>query len=365
MLLILTPPDCQKNTHSNESDSISFGQFFGGWIRNIQWVPIPIKLKTSRCRDESKSSSDSQVSHAPCLEIHCYTGRSLVLFFKSFWSDLVSAWWIVTIFPEPDDYKSDINDYSHMESSRIPGDTIPAQRNQVDRQILFFLKFSALRNVSSHRKWSSMSITPVRVLQNVSRNIWTISHGKEHLILPTYLISPHLIFISLDMSGINYRDMNSQKEQSLFRLSHKFWIKFRPVHWLMFWMTGWEGDSDVLISGQPFRSQSNLVNCSDRAHWFKSWKKYQKFAKDRFETSLWIFLPIAREQTNQSQVHLIISSAGNDFMRLFRFHFHVAIQKGQKEHSFSECRSLNSSFSQPFPNPDGPPSNLSDFKRYY
>jgi hypothetical protein len=28
MLLFLTPPDCQKNTHSHEYGSISFGQFF-------------------------------------------------------------------------------------------------------------------------------------------------------------------------------------------------------------------------------------------------------------------------------------------------------------------------------------------------
>jgi hypothetical protein len=38
----------------------------------------------------------------------------------------------------------------------------------------------------------------------------------------------------LDLSSMNYRDMNSRKERSLFRLSHKFWIKFRPMHWLMF-----------------------------------------------------------------------------------------------------------------------------------
>jgi hypothetical protein len=96
-----------------------------------------IELKTSTCRHESRSSSCSPVTQAPCLEIHCYTGRSLVLFFKSFWSDLASTWWIAIIFPETDDYKSEINDYSRMESPRIPRDTIPAQRNQMNRQILF------------------------------------------------------------------------------------------------------------------------------------------------------------------------------------------------------------------------------------
>jgi hypothetical protein len=43
-----------------------------------------IEPKTGTCRDESRSSSNSPVSQAPCLEMHCYTGRSLVLFFKSF-----------------------------------------------------------------------------------------------------------------------------------------------------------------------------------------------------------------------------------------------------------------------------------------
>jgi hypothetical protein len=37
-----------------------------------------IEPKTSRCRDESRSSSSSPVSQAPCLEIHCYTERHLV-----------------------------------------------------------------------------------------------------------------------------------------------------------------------------------------------------------------------------------------------------------------------------------------------
>jgi hypothetical protein len=50
---------------------------------------------------------------------------------------LVSTWWTATIFPETDDYKSGSNDYSCMESRRIPHDIIPAQSNQMDRQILF------------------------------------------------------------------------------------------------------------------------------------------------------------------------------------------------------------------------------------
>jgi hypothetical protein len=40
------------------------------------------RAKTNTYRDESRSSSSSPVSQAPCLEIHCYIGRSL--FFKSF-----------------------------------------------------------------------------------------------------------------------------------------------------------------------------------------------------------------------------------------------------------------------------------------
>jgi hypothetical protein len=96
-----------------------------------------IKPKTSTCRDESRSSLSSPVSQAPCLEIPWYTGRSLVLYFKSFSSDLASTWWIAIIFPETDDCKSEINDYNRMQSPRIPRDTIPVQRNQVDQQILF------------------------------------------------------------------------------------------------------------------------------------------------------------------------------------------------------------------------------------
>jgi hypothetical protein len=36
-------------------------------------------------------------------------------------------------------------------------------------------QIAALRDVGSHRKRSSIPITPVRKLQNVSRNIWTIT----------------------------------------------------------------------------------------------------------------------------------------------------------------------------------------------
>jgi hypothetical protein len=61
-------------------------------------------------------------------------------------------------------------------------------------------QIAALRKIGSHRKWSPIPITPVRMLQNVSMNIWTITLWKEHLILPTHLISHHLIFIYLDMS---------------------------------------------------------------------------------------------------------------------------------------------------------------------
>jgi hypothetical protein len=67
-----------------------------------------------------------------------------------------------------------------------------------------------------------MPITPVRMLQNVPRNISASPRWTEHLILPIHLISHHLIFIYLDMSSINYRDTNSRKEQSLFRLSQNF-----------------------------------------------------------------------------------------------------------------------------------------------
>jgi hypothetical protein len=48
MPLFLTPPDFQKNTHSNEYSSIGFGQFFGYRIRNI------------RCVSHSLSSSQKQ-----------------------------------------------------------------------------------------------------------------------------------------------------------------------------------------------------------------------------------------------------------------------------------------------------------------
>jgi hypothetical protein len=50
-------------------------------------MSFPLALivpKPSTCRDESRSSSSSPVSQAPCLEIHCYTGGSLVLFSNHF-----------------------------------------------------------------------------------------------------------------------------------------------------------------------------------------------------------------------------------------------------------------------------------------
>jgi hypothetical protein len=43
-----------------------------------------IEPQKSMCRDESRSSSSSPVSQAPCLEKHCYTGRSPVLFSNNF-----------------------------------------------------------------------------------------------------------------------------------------------------------------------------------------------------------------------------------------------------------------------------------------
>jgi hypothetical protein len=63
-------------------------------------------------------------------------------------------------------------------------------------------QIAALRDIDSHREWLSIPITPIRRLENASRNIWTITFWKEHFILPTHLISHHLIFIYLDMSGL-------------------------------------------------------------------------------------------------------------------------------------------------------------------
>jgi hypothetical protein len=86
MPLFLTPPDCQKNTHSNEYGLILFGQFF--WVSNQKHsIGSPLALiepKTSTCRDEPRSSLSSPVSQAPYLEIHCYTNWSLVLFSNRF-----------------------------------------------------------------------------------------------------------------------------------------------------------------------------------------------------------------------------------------------------------------------------------------
>jgi hypothetical protein len=69
----------------------------------------------------------------------------------------------------------------------------------MDRQILFrwyfFSNYCSLRCRQSSKKWSSMLITSVRMLQNRSRNRWTITCWKNHLILPTHLILHHLIFI--------------------------------------------------------------------------------------------------------------------------------------------------------------------------
>jgi hypothetical protein len=114
-----------------------------------------IERKTSTCWDESRSSSNSPVRQAPCLDKHCHTGRNLILFFKSFWSDLASTRWTATILPETDDCKLEINNYNRMQSSWIPRDIIPVQKNQVDKEILFrqyFFSIAAPRDVGSHRK---------------------------------------------------------------------------------------------------------------------------------------------------------------------------------------------------------------------
>jgi hypothetical protein len=83
-------------------------------------------------------------------------------------------------------------------------------------------QIAALWEVCSHRK---MIVHADRASPHVARCVREyIDHNslKEHLIIPTHLISHHLIFIHLDMSSINYRDMNSRKGQSLFQLSQKF-----------------------------------------------------------------------------------------------------------------------------------------------
>jgi hypothetical protein len=99
--------------------------------------PALIEPKSITCWGESRSSSSSPIDQVPCFEKYCYTRRVLVLLFKSFWSDLASTWWTPTIFPETDAHESEVTDYNRMESPRIPLDIIPAQRNQVDRQMLF------------------------------------------------------------------------------------------------------------------------------------------------------------------------------------------------------------------------------------
>jgi hypothetical protein len=192
-----------------------------------------------------------------------------VFIFKSFWSDLGSVWWTATIFPETDDYKSEIKDYSIWNPHGfhvihfLPNGIKWTGRYYSDN---ILSQITALRDVGSHRKRSSMPITPVRMLQNVSRNIWTITHWKEYLILLIHLISYHLIFIYLDILSINYRDMNSRKEQGLFRISRKFWIKFLPIHCLMLLTTGWEGYSDVLMSVE------GMLN-KDYFSWFTNFRE--------------------------------------------------------------------------------------------
>jgi hypothetical protein len=56
MPLFFTSPDCQKNTHSNEYGSKSFGQFFGASNQeHLTRFPLAfIEPETSRCRYESR-----------------------------------------------------------------------------------------------------------------------------------------------------------------------------------------------------------------------------------------------------------------------------------------------------------------------
>jgi hypothetical protein len=88
---------------------------------------------------------------------------------------------------------------------------------------------------------------------------YLVEKGTSFSLLPTHLISHHLIFIYLDISSINYRDMNSRKEQSLFQLSRKFWIKFRAIHWLMFLTTWWKGHSGLLISVESMSNKDYFL----------------------------------------------------------------------------------------------------------
>jgi hypothetical protein len=56
----------------------------GHRIRNIRWVPHSLALSQKQARVEPRSFLSSSVSQAPCLEIHCHTGRNLVLLSRHF-----------------------------------------------------------------------------------------------------------------------------------------------------------------------------------------------------------------------------------------------------------------------------------------
>jgi hypothetical protein len=83
-------------------------------------------------------------------------------------------------------------------------------------------QIAALRGVGNHRKMIVHADNAGPHAVKCVTEYMDHNSLKKEFILPTHPISHHLIFIYLDMSNINYRDMNSRKERSLFGLSQKF-----------------------------------------------------------------------------------------------------------------------------------------------
>jgi hypothetical protein len=180
-----------------------------------------IEPKTSTCRDESGSSSSSPVNQAPCLQIY-WTKPGVTNHFDRIWLP-----------------------YDELPSS-FPKQTIASQKLMIT-VVWNSRGFHVIQSLSNEikgtgRYYSDNILSQIAVLWDGGSRRKMIVHADNsspHVVKcvmeymdhnslnrvaqPPYsldLVPSDLIY--LHMSSINYRDMNSRKEQSLFRLSQKF-----------------------------------------------------------------------------------------------------------------------------------------------
>jgi hypothetical protein len=135
-----------RNTHFPHSDRLSKEYSFQRVRFDIIWLILSaiesgtfdgFPTRSHRAKNKhvsrcARSSSSSPVSQAPCLETHCYAGRSLVLFSNYFDRIWLPHNELLQSFPK----QTMASQKLMITVVRNPPDTTPAQRNRVGRQIL-------------------------------------------------------------------------------------------------------------------------------------------------------------------------------------------------------------------------------------